>query len=317
MKRWRFYARDKQVDHSLRYPTWRKRNPAIGYKMRSVNIETVLAEPENPAATIYLLAHYDSKSQNISIALRIACTAVIYYGLTALPLLYLAALVRPDLWANRLFSMWTMYSFLGTMVAGLTLALMSVENRSSGAMDNAASCGLLLGLADAWRNRTKGSFLDQLEIHMVFTGAEEVGLAGAEALVIQNRDAWRSKKVLFLNLDGVGTSRNHSITSETALFSKMRRISAPLLSTVLEAARKQQIPLYHLKGILGGEADHMPLVQAGFPAITLGSYSRRSLAVHTSRDTLEKIDLDALDATGKLVWQVLHDLANLSSASDR
>ena len=317
--RWRYYARNKDVDHSVRFSAWRKHNPVIEYKMRSVNIETSVSKPEDPKAIVYLTAHYDSKSQNISIVFRILCAALVYLGLVLIPLLYLIGLVFPALWAEQSFMFFSFLLFIITMTAGLSLSLMSIENKSPGALDNAASCGMLLELARVYRSGKNSAPFKNLDVRMVFTGAEEMGLAGAEELVRRNLHSWEGREVFVLNFDGIGAGENHTLTSETTLFSKHRRLTEPLIRIVTNSGRKLGLSVTHLKGILGGEADHVPFVDSGIKAVSIGTYSRYSWGVHTRHDTLDKVQLPSLKTSAQLAMQILKNLDETASAleSDR
>ena len=52
----------------------------------------------------------------------------------------------------------------------------------------------------------------------------------------------------------------------------------------------------------------MPYEQAGLKAVTIGSFGRSSLAVHTGRDTMDKVNARFIEATARLAMEILSNL---------
>lgn len=308
LSRWRFYEKNIHINHSESHRVLHRLNPSIGFKIRSANIEADTHTPPDPKCTVYLTAHYDSKSQNISLTLRIALSFILYFGIFILPFTIISAYFFPVLLYQIWFRAIVIIGYLVVIIAGLVLHLLNIENRSNGAVDNAASCGLLLAMNEAFSNLENKTSFQNIAVRTVFTGAEEVGLAGAQALVRQFKDKWRNENIVVINLDGIGIADKHSITSETGLFSDEGQISYPLITLVQQAAAKKGVPMMHLKGILGGEADHIPFVKDGFPAVSIGSYSINTRKIHTSQDNLRLVSLDALETTAGLLLEILESL---------
>jgi Peptidase family M28 len=309
-KRWQSMERSQTsvpgFESELKIPNKKR---AMEMVMRSSNIEAVLSKPENPKATVYLTAHYDTKSQNYSIVFRIAFAGIFGTGLFATPVAYFLAWLFPEIYGSVLFFGGVNLLFVGSMIGGLSLALMNVDNESPGALDNAGSCGLILGLAEGWQTIVNGPAFENIEVRAVLTGAEEVGLAGADAMVIQHRGEWDKEKTFFLNFDGIGASRRHSATSETAMFTRRYLETAPLIDMFSDSAKELGLPFIRVTGgIFGGEADHIPMVKAGFKAVTIGSVDRNSFRIHTAGDTPDLLSLKAMTASGELAEKVLGKL---------
>ena len=306
---WKRYARDKFVDHSDRFRVWKRFRPEIGIGIASSNVEVTLHRPPQPTATVYLMAHYDSKSQNISIVTRIVAAILSLVGIAMLPALHLVGYLAPSLGHATVFLVVYRVLFWLTLVALVMLALLRVENSSPGALDNAPSCGILLEIAQDFVEN-KQELPQHLEIHAVFTGAEEIGLAGAEALLWDNRESWQNREVYVLNIDGAGVSQRHSVTAATGLRSASGKSSVDMIDAVSTAAQTLSLPLRVVTGIIGGEADHIPFNQAGIPAVSLQSYGLAATAIHTARDTIDRLDETGLAQSTALVKETLRILDN-------
>lgn len=121
---------------------------------------------------VLLVAHYDSKGQPISMALRIAGFALLGLGVLGLLLSGWAALVA---------------------LTGLVIVAQNrVTNDSPGALDNASAVVTVLMAFDALRRRDVG---------IIFPDAEEYGLVGARALARERPDLLAGAAVV--NLDGI------------------------------------------------------------------------------------------------------------------
>lgn len=121
---------------------------------------------------VFLVAHYDSKGQPISMALRIAGFALVAVGVLGLLLTAWAALVA---------------------LGGLVIVSQNrVTNDSPGALDNASALVTVLMAFDA---------LERRDVGIIFPDAEEYGLVGARALV-RERAALLSDAAV-VNLDGI------------------------------------------------------------------------------------------------------------------
>ena len=85
----------------------------------------------------------------------------------------------------------------------ILLAFTRTENKSFGSLDNASSVGILLELAKILKNNPPKN----IDICLLFTGAEEEGLIGASAFIQKHFFELDSKKDLFLNLDSPANKR--------------------------------------------------------------------------------------------------------------
>ena len=212
-----------------------------------------------------VVAHRDSKSQFVPIAVRAAAVGASLFAWAALlviALIQLTSDVEPA--GVALF-----VGFVAAILA-LPLLLSPSLDRSPGALDNASGLATLLGLAERLR--------DDDEIGFLVTDGEELGLAGARAAA---REIPPVEGII--NIDGID-DRGEFLIMERHGFPP--RGSAPHLATALfTAARVLDLPVQRRDLPIGIQVDHVPFHQAGLPALTLMRGSRRSLwRVHLPAD---------------------------------
>ena len=139
-------------------------------------INLIAKPPVRPSdrPTVWLVAHYDSKGQPISMAVRLLGVVSIITGLLLLPLLMIAG--------------------LALVLIGLAIAALNrVNDNSPGALDNASAViTVLMAIDQVPRDAAVG---------IVFPDAEEYGLAGARALVAERAELFRDAALI--NLDGI------------------------------------------------------------------------------------------------------------------
>ena len=148
-------------------------SPAI---VRGVNL---IAPPVRPSAhpPVWLVAHYDSKGQPISMALRLVGFGALVAGLPTVLLVPLLGAVL--------------------LALGVAIALFNrVTDNSPGALDNASALVTIF------------MTLDQLPsdagVGVIFPDAEEYGLVGARALAVERAQLFAGASVV--NLDGIDDS---------------------------------------------------------------------------------------------------------------
>lgn len=140
-------------------------------EIRGVNL---IARRATVRPSVWLVAHYDSKGQPISMLKRLIAFGMVVGGLVFLPVDFIPSLIA----------------------LGLGLAVLSqnrVTDNSPGAVDNASALITILMTIDQLpRDATVG---------VVFPDAEEYGLVGARALARDRAELFRDAAIL--NLDGM------------------------------------------------------------------------------------------------------------------
>jgi hypothetical protein len=244
------------------------------------NLWAVRAQP----ARFLIVAHRDSKSQTIPLALRIAAAVV---------LLAVAALLSCA--AARILTLqpWAMLTAgaLG-LAAGVVLALCGVGNDSAGALDNASGLATLLHVAE----REAASH----DVAFLVTDGEEFGLAGSRAALGETLALASIEAVI--NFDGVDDVGGFFILEGRL----PQRAPGGLASSVAAAAaslghtaRRRPVP----PGLM---LDHVPFLRSGFPAITLMHGGLLSLArVHRPSDNPDRMAGAGIEPTVELTCAVL------------
>ena len=255
---------------------------------------------------IYILAHYDSKSQTLPIGGRIPLVMALFLSTLSLSayhlLIPLAGLHVPGTVERAIF--------ITALTSGLVLLWTKTRNLSPGAIDNASGVALMLYLAEAIKKEAQE--FKGLRFHFVATGAEEEGLVGA---------FWLRKSIkgdptgrpYFINLDGVGTKGRVYCTDKIGLHpsSQGQKEFLALIRRTAEAvgasAQADNVPLqvYSPPITMGAMADHFPFTANGYRAVTFSAVSRHSLWVHTPWDTLEMVEVEGMEAVGRLILGVL------------
>jgi hypothetical protein len=235
-----------------------------------------------------LVAHFDSKSQFVPLALRafaVASAGAGWGGLLILALL-----------GGRVAQASMLLDVLGVIVtlAGAALLLSGAGNRSPGALDNASGVATLLGVAARER--------DSRDIAFLATDAEELGLAGARAIA---RELEPLEGVI--NIDGIDDAGPFHILEGFGLqrggYSPHLAMALLLAARALGvSARRRDVP----PGLL---VDHMAFLRAGFPALTLMRGTLRSMTrVHRPHDDLHHLRGDGIGEAVSLVCAALHVL---------
>lgn len=239
---------------------------------------------------LYLVAHYDSKSQRLPLAARIACFVVaVTAGLTMCALTLLNLAPAATLLAGAI-----------TALAIAPLLTLDVGNRSPGAIDNASGVGLVVHLAEVLAGRP---VLDRLRVTILIPDAEEWFVMGASAYVQAHHDQLRreSRRLHVLNFDGIGVDGAlHTVGGDKTI---------GLLYQLQSWAKDNHRPLKKFR-FFGALFDHMPFAQQGLDAVTLITVGAASRSVHTPRDDASRLDARGFEQAGRATLGVIDQLLN-------
>ncbi len=245
---------------------------------------------ESGGRRVVVVAHHDSKSQTIGFGGRALLLAVTLAGIAAFAAeaLLHAAGVGP---AGSVPVALTATIAAGG-VAAAAFGLNGVGNRSPGGVDNAGSLAVALEVA----RRVTRAPEPGGELVVVFTGAEELLMAGARHLARERGEAWRAGTALVVNLEALGAPGGLGVQGPRGAAAR-----------ALEAVRAAGAGGRRIGSLPAAMSDAWPLARAGLPVVTLmtGSFSRAVRAIHTTRDRAENLDPGALalaaDALERLV----------------
>lgn len=258
-----------------------------------------------PRLTLILLAHHDSKSQNLTLPFRMGLTVTAIGSGLALLLLLAArwsGIAAPG-------PAWPPAALGGiSALAMLALSTLRNGNHSPGGVDNAGSLSILLELA-----RTLPAELPpEVEVIFLATGAEEDHMVGAMRWLEAHRDEFGGRPVQALNFDGAGSPGR---PVAMAWYGFGRSFSPLLARTARAAAAREGVRLRSIWVPPAMGVDAIPFHHRGVGCLTFssGSLGRATLAVHSKKDVADHLDGETLVSVARLARAVARDLAGVSS----
>jgi aminopeptidase S len=159
-----------------------------------------------------------------------------------------------------------------------------------GAVDNAASCAVLLQLLKEFNANPLNNF----SIRGVFFDLEEAGLVGSQAYLASIRDKQMPADAVNLDIFGYGDT----------LFAATSSMEGPLAQALRRAAQENSLQLRLVEPAQYPASDHRPMIAAGVETLGLALIDgaeidpilRRSAQapriltiIHTTEDTTDKI----------------------------
>ena len=293
----------------LGWSPWAERLYAKDGPTRTANV-VGRRSAKKPRLTIILLAHHDSKSQNLTFPVRMGMTILaILGGLTLAAWLALrllgGAVPGPD---------WLPAASALTGAAALAvLSTLKSGDRSPGGVDNAGSLAIVLQLA---RRLPKAS-PDDVDWIFLSPGAEEDHMVGAmrwldahlpELAGRPGRAGGAQPRVWALNFDGSGNPGRIALLER---FGYGRWFSRHLSAVTRRQAERLGIAV---RGVLMPPAmgiDSIPFAHRGVDCLTFssGSLGRATLAIHSAGDVAENLDRDTLRRAAQLGAAVAESLA--------
>jgi hypothetical protein len=267
---------------------------------RTKNVTGYRRVPE-PRLRLILLAHHDSKSQNLSFAWRMGLTLVAILGG-----LGLAGLLVTGLVPGRLPGPPALAPVLGAVsaVALLALSTLANGNESPGGVDNAGSVAILFALA----RLLPGEVAQDVELVFLSTGAEEDHMVGAMRWLASHRAELAGCPTFALNFDGAGAPGKTVLIER---FGLGRRFSERMSFVARTAAGRLGMAV---RGIVMPPAmgiDAIPFAHHGVDCLTLssGRLDRAAVSIHSSRDVAEHLDAESLERIAELARTMVLELA--------
>jgi len=271
-----------------------------------------LAEPRRrPARRVVLLAHLDTNRARLawrSGAVRWLepMTWLTLAMLGLLGLLYAIGAVTESLTQASGGSGWVWPASLlpAAYALGMVFTLLRDERTpfSPGAHDNAASVAVALETARGLAERP----LDDSEVWLAFTGAEETDHAGLYALLRADPEALR--EAAFIGLEGLGSGRLVYLTRQ-GLCDHVR--PDPGLLAVCEEVAVRRPDLMAEPKEMTEEDEVTTLRRRGYRAICLAGCDPLTQTLprwHRSDDTADSVSLEFLQRAAGFVRAVLDEL---------
>ena len=174
---------------------------------------------------------------------------------------------------------------------------------SPGANDNASGVGVVLALAQHFHAAPPV----HLKMHYVLFTAEELGLIGSQRFVKQTK--MDRKRTYVINLDMVGSGKQLRYVRGSELFPP--RFTDRGLNVLLREACPAIRGHYYWMG----NSDFHPFLTKGFRAASLdvAGDSRAEAVYHTEHDTMDYIEVAALQMTADTVCKVICRLEEMQA----
>ncbi|MFX0076059.1 MAG: M28 family peptidase [Candidatus Hermodarchaeota archaeon] len=229
------------------------------------------------------ISHLDSKGQRFTIRFRIRMiklwiATIIMLG-CGLPFKFLI-----DWRFLELIYIIITFPLTMNLFSAFLIILNSTNNRSEGAVDNASGIACNLELLNHYSNE-KNRLLNY-DVWLLFTGAEECGTMGVRHFYNNLRKFNPNKSIIF-NFE--------SIANHVYLFpgGKEGAHAQDIDKLLLNNARDLRIHHYITNRVLGTHSDGGFLGDKGFQGFGIGEVEAYEY-MHTTKDTLEKIDTSIL-----------------------
>ncbi len=288
-------------------------------KYKSKNIVAKLPAKtgaKDASGNIVLLADYDSKSQIFSALYRVI---FFYLGLfisIIFPIAYignyvlttLSIIVYPGLFLPLVIMVGV------SVVATVLLELNTTGNKSSGAINNATGLGTMLELAQIHATVP----LENFNLTFLAAGAGEMGLFGAISFLKAHESEFPPEDTYFINLKDIAARGHFYIPGPIGFPPKPPCLEVENLYK--KALKRRKLPLKEGSKVpirvlspwvfTGAWNDDMIAVLRGFYAnrVGIGGHIRKRHIIHTAKDTIEQVDIDAIDIVGKVTAEVLKRL---------
>ena len=282
------------------FTQWQKRLEGlydIGRRHRTENIiaKNGTKQDDNSPAFLFV-AHYDSKSQVLPIALR-----AVFYGIAIIGLIILTTVMLIKLFTHVWLPNYMVWSVAGiTSVCLLLLQTNLTQNRSPGAFDNASGVGVMLEVA-----RVVMACDEKKQVTFLATGAEEYGMCGALRYIQAHADEYDRENTYVINLDGLGVGNGVNVVTRygippvrtTRALADLFRVSGESLGVRVS---ERYLPI-------GVGLDSIPIASRGFETVTLtaGEVGSVALKIHSKRDQSDLLNIESLQRVGELIVNVI------------
>jgi len=255
-----------------------------------------------PRLSLILMAHHDSKSQNLPFHLRMGLTILSLVGGLAMALLLASAWLQGSLPGPVWLS-----GALGGAVALSLLVLSTLRsgNESPGGVDNAGSLAIVFELA----RTLPGELGPDVELIFLSPGAEEDHMVGAMRWLDAHRDELKGRPVYTLNFDGAGAPGRTVFIERYALGKPFSRKLSEVARLV---ARRSDVPFRGITMLPAMGIDAIPFAHQGLESLTFasGSLDKATISVHSANDVADHLDPEALARIARLARDVTVHLAD-------
>ena len=285
---------------ALFFTQWQKRFEGlydVGKRLRTENIIATNGRKRDGNTPVLLfVAHYDSKSQTLPIAVRAVSYGIAIMGLVALTVVAVIK-VGTGVWLPN-YIVWFVAGI--TVFCLLLLQANLTQNRSPGAFDNASGVGTMLEVA-----RVVMALEEEKPITFLATGAEEYGMCGALRYIQAHADEYDRENTYVINLDGLGVRNGVNIVTRYGV--PPVRTTRTLAALFRASGESLGIRVSERYLPIGVGLDSIPIASRGFETVTLMARGVGGVAlkVHSKQDQSELLNEESLQRVGELIVDVI------------
>ena len=301
---------------SIKYLFAKARNYTLLGKESSKNlIVEIPAKIKEKKPVAILTAHYDAFSANLPFRLQ----GFLFFVFKTIIIPYLGVTLSLSLWLlfdvynvdiqeiSGLILLTSLSSFLITFL----IALMLYSTKASmGAIDNASGVSILIELTKYLKKKP----LENMDVIIIFTGAEEWGLIGSKRYLKAHynylQDKYDLDRSFNINFDMIGTYIGLMHNKKN---SKKKRITKSLHDYIEEAAEKLNIKYFKESHFVNPKTDHRKFMK--FARKTKSKFqvacfhsSKDSKYIHSPRDTPDKCNPVNLNGTVAITLETLYKI---------
>ncbi len=285
---------------------WHKRFEGLYDVGRSHRTENIIAtngvKPDDNTPAFLFVAHYDSKSQVLPIAVRAISYGIAIIGLVVLTIAMVIKVGWGVWFPDVIVWVWCVAGI--TTFCLLLLQINLTQNHSPGAFDNASGVGVMLEVARVVMARG-----EKRCVKFLAAGAEEYGMCGALRYVQTHADEYDRENIYVINLDGLGVGNGVSVVTRygippvqtTHTLTDLFRVSGESLGIEVS---ERYLPI-------GVGLDSIPIASRGFETVTLtaGNVGSAALRIHSKRDKSDLLNVESLQQIGELIVDVIERAA--------
>ncbi len=287
---------------AMLFTQWQKRFEGLYDIGRKHNSANIIATNEKKQAgntpVLLFVAHYDSKSQILPIAVRAVAYGIAIVGLILLTVISVTQVITL-VWLSDPIA-WSIAGI--TTFCLLLLQINLTENRSPGGFDNASGVGVMLEIARVVMARD-----EKKSIIFLATGAEEYGMCGALRYMQKHADEHDRNRTYVINLDGLGVGNGVNLVTRYGI--PPVHTTRKLAKTFWTSGTSLGVQVSERYLPIGVGLDSIPIASRGFETVTLtaGDVGNVALKIHSKRDNADLLNVESLQQVGELITDVIEN----------
>lgn len=276
----------------------------VGKNFTTPNLVHEIKAP-NPKGTIILMAHHDSKSQVITTFQRTVCFT---FGVLGLLIAFLGFLFQAILTImnNPVKSAFAIIGYVGAILVWIfafPLMINTSTNKSPGALDNASGCAAVWALGKYFKTHS----LQNWNVLLLITAAEEYGMLGARAYVKNHLSELKAHPTYVLNFDMIGHKGEKVEVIEIAGFPVKKPVSVLLNGYAHKVAETANIPFRGFYLPIGASTDRYVFSRVGIEGTDFIN-RKAALSTHSAGDNITKFDVQLAGQFITVAMGIMHKI---------